>query len=121
MTVVAWVCVALLGGAGAVARFLVDRAVSHRLPGLFPSGIFVVNISGALVLGVITGLAPGPTTTLLAGVAFVGAYTTFSTWMLQTLELRDGGRTGLAVTNIVASVILGLAAAAAGHWIGTLL
>ncbi len=51
--------------------------------------------------------------------AFVGAYTTFSTWMLQTLELREGGRTGLAVLNIVLSLVIGLAAAAAGHWIGT--
>lgn len=119
MTVAVWIGVALLGGAGGVLRFLIDRAVSHRLPGLFPSGIFVVNISGALALGVLTGLAPGTTTTLLAGVAFVGAYTTFSTWMLQTLELRDGKRTGLAVANVVVSLALGLVAAAAGHWIGT--
>ncbi|SEH88757.1 camphor resistance protein CrcB [Mycolicibacterium rutilum] len=119
MTVIVWVGVALLGGAGAVARFLIDRAVSHRLTGLFPSGIFVVNISGALVLGLLSGLALGPTAALLVGVAFVGAYTTFSTWMLQTLELREGGRTGLAVLNIVLSLVIGLAAAAAGHWIGT--
>ncbi|MGV0850719.1 fluoride efflux transporter CrcB [Mycolicibacterium phlei] len=113
-----WVGIALCGGLGAVLRFLVDRTVSHRLPGLFPTGIFVVNVSGAFVLGLLGALALGPTTSALAGVAFVGAFTTFSTWMTQTLELRDGGRTTLAVLNIVASLIFGLAAAALGHWLG---
>lgn len=121
MTVAVWLGVAVLGGVGAVLRFLVDRTVSHRLSGVFPSGIFVVNISGALVLGLLAGLELGPTTALLVGVALVGAYTTFSTWMLQTLELGAERRTGLAISNIVVSLALGVAAAALGWWIGTLL
>ncbi|WP_233151528.1 fluoride efflux transporter CrcB [Mycobacterium lehmannii] len=119
MTVAVWLGVAVLGGVGAVLRFLVDRTVSHRLSGAFPSGIFVVNISGALVLGLLAGLELGPTAALLAGVALLGAYTTFSTWMLQTLELGADRRIGLAIANIVVSLGLGIAAAALGMWIGT--
>ncbi|KUH82970.1 fluoride efflux transporter CrcB [Mycobacterium sp. IS-1556] len=118
MTVAVWLGVAVLGGVGAVLRFVVDRAVARRLTGVFPSGIFVVNISGALVLGLLAGLDLGPDIALLAGVGLVGAYTTFSTWMLQTLELGVERRGGLAVANILVSLALGLAAAAAGWWIG---
>lgn len=119
MNVAVWAGVAVLGGIGAVLRFLVDRAVTGRLAGAFPSGIFVVNISGALLLGLLGGLAPDSTTALLAGVALIGAYTTFSTWMLQTLELGEGRRYWLAVANIVLSLAVGIVAAASGWWIGT--
>ncbi|BBY43518.1 fluoride efflux transporter CrcB [Mycolicibacterium celeriflavum] len=118
MTVAVWAGVVALGGVGAVLRFLVDRAVARRLTGAFPSGILVVNVSGALLLGLLSGLSVGPTTALLGGVAFVGSYTTFSTWMLQTLELGADRRTVLAVANILVSLALGLAAAAVGWWIG---
>lgn len=119
VNVAVWVGVAMLGGVGAVLRFMVDRAVSQRLSVGFPSGILVVNVSGAFLLGMLGGAAPATTTALLAGVALLGSYTTFSTWMLQTLELGEGGRYWLAVTNIVISVGLGLAAAGFGWWIGT--
>lgn len=121
MSVAVWAGVAVLGGVGAVLRFLVDRAVSGRLTGDFPFGILVVNVSGALLLGLLAGLAPDTTTALLAGVAFIGSYTTFSTWMLQTLQLADGRRRQLAVANIAVSLVLGLMSAAAGWWIGSLL
>ncbi|HEX2212280.1 MAG TPA: fluoride efflux transporter CrcB [Mycobacterium sp.] len=118
MNVAVWVGVAVLGGIGAVIRFLVDRAVSVRLAGAFPSGILVVNLSGALLLGLLGGLAPDNTTALLAGIALIGSYTTFSTWMLQTLELGEGRRYWLAVANIVLSLALGILGAASGWWIG---
>jgi CrcB protein len=54
---------------------------------------------------------------LLAGTAFVGSYTTFSTWMLETQRLTEERQVWLAVANIVVSVILGVAAALAGQWI----
>ncbi|MCT7659033.1 fluoride efflux transporter CrcB [Mycobacterium deserti] len=115
MSVAVWAGIAVLGGLGAVLRFLIDRAISHRMAGAFPSGIFVVNITGALLLGLLHGLAPNSTTALLIGVALLGSYTTFSTWMLQTLELREGRRKGLAIANIVASLALGLLAVWAGQ------
>ena len=89
MTVAVWIGVMLLGGLGAVARFSLDRAVSKRVARPFPFGTLVVNLSGALLLGFLAGLALSPHLALLAGTGFVGSYTTFSTWMLETQRLAE--------------------------------
>ncbi|MET0701208.1 MAG: fluoride efflux transporter CrcB [Mycobacterium sp.] len=117
MTVVVWAGVALIGGFGAVARFLVDRAIGRRLARPFPFGTLVVNLSGAVLLGFIGGLTLSHDAALLAGTAFVGAYTTFSTWMLETHRLAEERQVWPAVANIVVSVVLGVAAAVLGQWI----
>ncbi|CAN5466976.1 fluoride efflux transporter CrcB [soil metagenome] len=116
MTVAVWVGVALVGGLGAVARFLVDRAVGRRLARPFPFGTLAVNISGAVLLGFVGGLTLSHDVALLAGTAFVGAYTTFSTWMLETHRLAEERQIWPAVANIVISVVLGVAAALLGQW-----
>jgi fluoride exporter len=118
-TVAIWVGVVLIGGVGSVLRFLVDRSVSARLSGSFPFGTLAVNLSGAFVLGLLGGLGLNPTVALLAGTAFVGAYTTFSTWMLETQRLGEERQIFSATANIVVSVVLGLSAAALGLWIGS--
>ena len=89
MTTLVWAGVVLIGGAGSVLRFLVDGAVSSRTGRAFPYGTLVVNLSGALVLGLLTGLALSGDDALLAGTAAVGSYTTFSTWMLETQRLTE--------------------------------
>jgi CrcB protein len=118
MTVAVWAGVVVIGGVGAVLRFLVDRTVSGRTSGSFPYGTLAVNLSGALLLGVLSGLALSPHLALLAGTAFVGSYTTFSTWMLETQRLGEERQLRPAVANIVVSLVLGLAAAWLGLWIG---
>jgi fluoride exporter len=115
MSILIWVAVALIGGAGSIARFLVDGAISSAAGRDFPFGTMVVNISGAVILGLLTGLALGHDEALLAGTAAVGSYTTFSTWMLETQRLAEERQLWPAVANIVVSVVLGLAAA----WLGT--
>jgi fluoride exporter len=119
-TVVVWAGVMLLGGVGAVCRLLVDRAVSARFTVArgFPVGTLAVNVSGAWLLGFLGALALPPQAALLAGTAFVGAYTTFSTWMLETQRLGEERRGGIAAANLVLSVALGLAAAWLGQLIG---
>ncbi|WP_293003139.1 fluoride efflux transporter CrcB [Mycobacterium sp.] len=116
-----WVGVVLAGGIGAVLRFLVDGAVARRAGKSFPFGTLTVNISGAALLGFLGALALSRHAALLAGTAFVGSYTTFSTWMLETQRLGEERQVGSAVANIVASIVLGLGAAAFGQWIGGLL
>lgn len=118
MSVLVWVAVILIGGCGPVLRFVLDGAVVTRLGRAFPYGTFVVNISGALVLGLLTGLALGDRASLLAGTAAVGSYTTFSTWMFETQRLAEGRQYLPAAANIVVSLIVGVAAAALGRWIG---
>ena len=120
MSVLVWAGVMVIGGFGALARFLVDRSVSRRTGGAFPFGTLAVNLSGAILLGFVSGLALDRTAALLEGTAFVGAYTTFSTWMFETHRLAEERQTRLAAANIVVSGVLGLAAAALGFWIAGL-
>jgi CrcB protein len=113
-----WVAVALLGGVGAVARFVIDGAISARGGREYPFGTLAVNASGALVLGGLTGLALSGTALLLAGTATLGSYTTFSTWMLETHRMREDARFRAALANVVISLAIGVGAAALGRVIG---
>ncbi|OBF13130.1 camphor resistance protein CrcB [Mycobacterium sp. ACS4054] len=110
-TVTVWAGVVVIGGIGSVLRFVVDRAVARRAAQSFPLGTLVVNISGAALLGFLGGLVLSKEAALLAGTAFVGAYTTFSTWMLETQRLGEERQVRVAMANIVVSVVLGEAAA----------
>ena len=118
MTVLLWVAVVLIGGCGSVLRFVVDGTVGSLLGRDFPYGTLVVNTSGAAILGLLAGLALPEHQALLAGTAAIGSYTTFSTWMLETQRLDEEREHRLAVANLVVSLVLGLAAAALGRWIG---
>lgn len=113
-----WVGVVFIGGCGSVLRLVLDGAVGTRMGRDFPFGTMVINLSGALVLGLLSGLALGPQTALLAGTAAVGSYTTFSTWMLETQRLDEDRQHLFAFTNVVVSLVIGVAAAALGRWIG---
>ncbi|HXQ89453.1 MAG TPA: fluoride efflux transporter CrcB [Solirubrobacterales bacterium] len=114
-----WVGVALLGGCGALARFGLTLFVTDRFRPHFPLGTLAVNLSGALVLGLLAGLSPGDDARLLLGLGAIGSYTTFSTWMLETQRVGEAGKPRMAAANIVLSVTLGLAAAYLGRLLGT--
>jgi len=113
-----WIGVALLGGLGSILRFVVDGAIGERASGSFPLGTFAINISGALILGLLAGLAVSGDMLVLAGTATLGAYTTFSTWMLESHRLSEDGELRLALLNIFGSLAAGVAAAALGHVLG---
>lgn len=116
-----WIGVALLGGAAALARFLLDVAVSERVAGDFPAGTLAVNLSGAVVLGLLAGAAlHGAALTIVAG-GGLGSYTTFSTWMLESHRLGEVGDPRTLWLNVGVSLLAGLVAVALGHWIGGLL
>ena len=121
MSAAVWAGVVVIGGLGSVARYIVDRAVARRAARSFPFGTLTVNVTGALLLGFISALALSHTVALLAGTAFVGAYTTFSTWMLETQRLTEERQIAPALANIAVSIILGLAAATAGQALAGLL
>ncbi len=118
MSVWVWVAVAALGGAGAIARFVLDTAITARLSRGFPLGTLAVNVSGALALGLLTGLAASGDTLVLAGAATLGSYTTFSTWMLETHRLAEEGAFARAALNVTLSLGLGVGAALLGRAIG---
>lgn len=113
-----WVAIALVGGVGAVLRFALDWLISLRFGFGFPFGILAVNLSGSFLFGLLVGAAIGGNARLLAGTALLGAYTTFSTWMLDTRALAQRGQAQEALLNIAISAMAGLGAAALGHAIG---
>ena len=110
---------AVAGAAGAVLRYLVDRMVQGRMASDFPYGTLVINVSGSLGLGLLTGtalhhgLAAGWVTVLRTGL--IGAYTTFSTFSLETANLMRDGEWTAALANVGFSVILCLMAIWIGH------
>ena len=112
------------GGGGAVLRYLVDRSVQRRVGTGFPLGILLVNVSGCLVLGILTGAAlhhglsaAGVT---VAGTGLVGAYTTFSTFTFDTVRLAENQQWAYSILNVLVSVVVGVGAAAAGLALGSL-
>ncbi|MEX0685795.1 MAG: CrcB family protein [Balneolales bacterium] len=113
-----YLAVALAGGMGAISRFLMDTWVRSLLKSEFPWGIFVVNISGSLALGIVAGMASvsGMSEVLIIALTtgFLGAYTTFSGWMVQSLQLMEAKAWVYAMFNIFASIISGILATAAG-------
>jgi fluoride exporter len=119
VTVGTWVLVGVLGGAGAIARFVVDGVVSERSgSGQFPWGTLIVNLSGAALLGGLAGAAVSGNAYVLCGTATIGSYTTLSTWMLETHRLGQDDQLVLAGANLIGSLLVGLAAVAAGHAVG---
>jgi len=113
-----WAAAAGCGALGALARFRVGVAVSARVPGDFPSGTLVVNLTGAFALGILTGVDVSHRVAFILGSGFMGGYTTFSTWMVETERLGEAGELVAAVANIAASMLAGLAVAAAGFYLG---
>lgn len=108
-----------LGAAfGAVARYVIDQAVTRNRASAFPAGTWVINITGSFVLGVLTGLASHhglrPDVVTVIGTGVCGGYTTFSTFSFETIRLTEDGSGLVAVGNIVGSIAAGLAAAALG-------
>ncbi|MFI6648392.1 fluoride efflux transporter CrcB [Streptomyces sp. NPDC050529] len=113
-----WLLVIIGAAVGAPLRYLTDRAVQARHDTVFPWGTFTVNVSGCLVLGLLTGaVAAGAASShlqLLLGTGLCGALTTYSTFSYETLRLAEGGARFYAAANAVASVVAGLGAAFAG-------
>jgi CrcB protein len=116
----------LIGGfAGAVARQEGFSAIQERVRTKFPVGILAVNLSGAFVLGLLFGLgvAKAWPRWLATGVqtGIIGAYTTYSTWALDSLTLARAGTPRQAVANLAGSMLAGVLLAWAGVSLGTVL
>jgi CrcB protein len=118
VTGASWVAFLVAAAMGATARYLLDGLVQDRTGGAFPWGTFVVNVTGCLILGVLTGLGLyhqlGASTRTVLGTGGMGAYTTFSTFSFETVRLVEEGAVDGALRNAVGSVVVGLAAAFVG-------
>ena len=118
------VAVGVAGFVGAIARYGVEGFVSERTGGWFPWGTFVVNVSGAFVLGVLFStlvegrIAVAPWLRAALTVGLIGAYTTFSTLTLEVVRLAEDGSYVLALLDALGSLVVGLVAAIAGIVVG---
>jgi CrcB protein len=106
--------IGLAGGVGAVARFALDTAVAGRVATEFPLGTLVVNLTGALALGVLVGAAVDGDAYRIVATGAIGAYTTFSTWMFESQRLGEDGELQWGALNLAVSLVAGLLAV----WLG---
>ena len=124
MSPLAWAGFVAAAAIGAPLRYVVDVSISERVQGRFPWGTFVVNATGSLFLGVLTGLALyhafPKTPKVILGTGFCGAYTTFSTFTFETVGLAEEGATGPALLNAAGMLVVGAACAALGLALATL-
>lgn len=113
-----WVAVALAGGLGAACRYVLDHLVAASVVATLPLGTLVVNVSGSFAAGLAAGLAashllPAGGELVVAG-GFLGAYTTFSTAMVETLLLWEHRARLAAAANLLVPLLLAVAAAMLG-------
>ncbi|MCZ8520258.1 MULTISPECIES: fluoride efflux transporter FluC [Paenibacillus] len=102
------------GFVGAVSRYGLTRFVSRFLSA-WPLGTLIINVTGAFLLGILTGAHVSREAALLLGSGFAGAYTTFSTFQLESESLRSEGRGGAALLYLLLTYLLGGGAAFAGY------
>jgi CrcB protein len=117
------IMLSIAGGLGALTRFLVDGIVSEWLGRRLPWATIIINVSGSLVLGLLTGLLLrhhiAPATKLILGTGFCGGYTTFSTASFETVRLIEQKRIGSALMYSTGTVALTLLGAVIGLYIGS--
>jgi fluoride exporter len=114
--------IALGGALGAIARYQLASMVQSRIPAGFPWGTFIVNISGCLVMGIVTTLLTERLVAhqnwrFLIPIGFIGAYTTFSTFEMETFRAVTEGAWLVGGANVVGSVLAGYIAL----WLGVVL
>jgi CrcB protein len=123
MTPLVFVALAVAGGIGAAVRFLVDGLVRSRFKTVFPWATFAINVSGSLLLGLLTALAGAAALplgwNLVLGTGFLGGYTTFSTASYETVRLLAERRWGASLASGVGTLVACVAAAALGYWAGS--
>jgi fluoride exporter len=109
---------AVAGGFGALARYELGGWIQGRVPRPHPWGTLVVNTVGCLLLGFVhTSGFGGPETNRVLVAGFLGGFTTYSTWMVETTNLGEqGGRGGLraGALNLVSMLGGGLFGIAVG-------
>lgn len=113
------------GSAGALARYGLGYFIAQQWGARFPWGTLVINLTGCFLIGLAFALGDrnilGPSARIALMTGFLGAYTTFSTYGLETINFARGGAAGVSLANILASNVGGLLLVVAGLWLGRIL
>ncbi len=117
-----WILVAIGGTLGALSRYGADRAVISAI-GPTQWGIFIINVTGSFLLGLILELTAGRESwtsefRIFITVGFLGSYTTFSTLTVASVQMMDDGAVARGLLNILGSIAVGLLAAYLGILLG---
>ncbi|ABO50010.1 camphor resistance protein CrcB [Desulforamulus reducens MI-1] len=107
--------VAAGGFLGAIGRFYLSNRIQSKQNTDFPIGTFTVNLLGSLLLGLLAGQSVDPSLYLLVGTGFLGAFTTFSTFELEAVELLRKNKVKLSLFYLLGSVMLGVLCAFLGY------
>ena len=103
-----YVLVGIGGAFGSLVRYTLGRFIAEKTKTNFPFGAFIINITGALLLGIVSSSGASSSLQLLLADGFLGAYTTFSTLMCEGFNLFKDRNSLNAVVYIVSSLVLGL-------------
>ncbi len=124
MTPLLFALIALAGGLGAVLRLLLDGIIRAHVSGNLPWGTIIINLSGSLLVGLLTGLVTvhimPEAWHLVIGTGFLGGYTTFSTASFETIRLLQERRWRIGVLNSIGTLFGAIVAAGFGFWLGSL-
>ena len=114
--------VGLAGALGALTRYTLGRFIAERAGSQFPFGTFLINVTGAFVIGLLFAFAGrkfiSPTVQIVLATGFLGGYTTFSTMSWEGVQLARGGSTRYSMLYFASNVAFGLLAAALGLALG---
>ena len=120
-----WLAVGIGGAVGSLARHGINIATARWMGQPIPYATFTVNVTGSFVIGLLAGLLAAQRIEMsvvirtFVFVGVLGGFTTFSSYMLDTLTLADGGRMATALLNVMGQVAIGYAAAYAGFRLGS--
>ncbi|MBL4933606.1 fluoride efflux transporter CrcB [Clostridium paridis] len=112
-----YILVALGGGAGSIVRYVLGKYISEKSNKPFPLGTFIINVTGAILLGIVSSIGVNTNMLLLLADGFLGAYTTFSTFMYEGFNLFKDKEKLNAFIYISGSLILGVL----GFYLGSII
>ena len=115
-----YMLIAVGGATGSLVRYSLGKFISEKSNTAFPIGTFIINISGAILLGIVSTIGVSNNMMLLLGDGFLGAYTTFSTFMYEGFNLFGEKEKLNAFIYILCSLILGLVGYVLGTQIGSI-
>ncbi|WP_114167142.1 fluoride efflux transporter CrcB [Exiguobacterium sp. TNDT2] len=118
-----YVYVGVAGALGALARYGIGMAIASSWTSVFPLGTLVINLMGSFILGWLTHFLfrsgrLSPTVVTALGTGFIGSFTTFSTFSVETIQLLEAGALGSALFYVTLSLGLGLLSSWLGFWFG---
>ncbi|MBI4309349.1 MAG: fluoride efflux transporter CrcB [Candidatus Omnitrophica bacterium] len=121
-----WSLLFLAGGAGTILRYVLSGFVFQLLGARFPYGTLVINLLGCFLIGFLAQVSESkfllpPNTRLFLMAGFIGAFTTFSTFIFETVSLIKDGQMLLGFTNVFLSVLMGFAVFYLGVLVGELI